>query len=395
MSEKRLLLIESDTAAAAFLGQMFSRAGYTVLSASSGKEGLIEAWRERPDGVVVVGELSDLNGLEVAYRLRNDTRTAQTKIVLLSARDDPQDALAGFQAGADAYIVKRPGADAELLERVRSLLPLETATRPATGPLLKPGKLISFLSAKGGTGTSSLCVNIAHLIAERAAPKRVAVVDLVLPIGSLAPIVGVDATTSNVVTATKLETRELGPEGLQPYLARPEIWNFHLLAGSPDPQTAQELQVQRLEPVIEQLRHMYDFIFFDFGRTLSRISLPFIRASSKIVLVTSPDIATVALTKTVLQFFDTQDVRRHRIALVLNRAVGLEGLSRPEMERELGYAILSLVPHMSGQFAMANNQHVPVTAKFSNDTVSFTLQELAGQLYQQLTQSSEEPAVAM
>ncbi len=315
MPERRILLIESDAAAAAYLGNLLRQAGYAVTAAPGGREGLIEAWRERPDMMIITAELPDLSGLEVVRKLRGDARTNKAKIVILSVRSYPQDILAGVQAGADEYIVKRPGADAELLERVRALLPRGvTAPTPAPAEPARPlARLVSFLSAKGGTGTSSLCVNVAQMVAQMAGGKKVAVVDLVLPIGSLHYIVGVDTPDKNIVAATRLEPRHITAERLQPLLTRREEWGFDLLPGAPDPEMAQELKVERLEPVLSTLRQMYDLVFVDFGRALSRISLPFIRHSAKVVIITSPDAATVALTKTVLNYLDLQDVRRHRL----------------------------------------------------------------------------------
>jgi DNA-binding response OmpR family regulator len=393
MPERRILLIESDAAAAAYLGNLLRQAGYAVTTVAGGKEGLIEAWRERPDMMIVTAELPDLSGLDVVRKLRADARTNKAKIIALSVRNYPQDILAGVQAGADEYIVKRPGADAELLERVRALLPRGvTAPTPTLEPARPLARLVSFLSAKGGTGTSSLCVNVAQMVAQMAAGKKVAVVDLVLPIGSLHYIVGVDTPDKNIVAATRLELRHITAERLQSLLTRREEWGFDLLPGAPDPEMAQELKVERLEPVLTTLRQMYDLVFVDFGRALSRISLPFIRHSAKVVIITSPDAATVALTKTVLNYLDLQDVRRHRLQLVLNRAVGLEGLSRPEMEKELGFAISVLIPHMGSHFALANNQHVPVNRKFPSETVPFTLQNVALTLIEELNQQTDDAA---
>jgi MinD-like ATPase involved in chromosome partitioning or flagellar assembly/CheY-like chemotaxis protein len=397
---KRILLVESDLAALNYLSNMLRAAGYTVLTAPSGKEGLIEAWRNRPEMLIIVPELPDLNGLEVTRKLRADPRTSQAKILLLSARNFPQDILTAVQAGADEYIVKRPGADAELLERVKTLLPLESGagpSSPGTTDVLRSkagGKLVVFLSAKGGTGTSTLCVNIAHSLAVKAAGKRVAVVDLVLPIGSLADIVGVETPGKNVVEATKLEPRLFNAERLGAMLTFRDIWGFDLLPGAPDPEAAANLRVDRLEAVIHELRRMDDFVFVDLGRSLSRVSMPLIRMATRVVLVTSPDHATVTLTKTVLLHFDLHDVRRHRIFPVLNRAVGVEGLSRPDLERELGMNMVALVPNMGGSFSFTNNQNLPLEARFPEDTVTYTLQDIAGNLLMQLNQISEEPAGA-
>lgn len=388
MSAKRVLIIESDLAALTFLGNMLIAAGYSVLGTQSGREGLIEAWRERPEMVIVVAELADINGLDVVRRLRADARSNQARIIVLSTKGYPQEILAGVQAGADEYIVKRPGADAELLERVQALLPLQTVEAVGEDP--RPlGKIIAFFSAKGGTGTSSLCVNVAHLFAERVEPKTVAVVDMVLPIGSLHHIVGVETPDRTIVAASQLEPRHINAERMNLLMTQPDGWNFRILPGAPDPDAAQQLKVERLEAVIGELQRMFDYVFIDFGRALSRISLPFIRQSSRIALITSPDVATVSLTRIALNFFDTQDVRRNRIYLLLNRAVGLEGLSRAELERVLGFPVRQLIPHMSGQFSMANNQHRPVSLKFPNDSVTYTLQEIAATLAEQLAQTSE------
>lgn len=379
----RLLLIESDSTALAYLNAMFRKAGYQTLAVGTGKEGLIEAWRNRPELIILDTELSDLNGLDIVRKLRADARTAQTKIFCLSAQSKPEDILGGVQAGADEYIVKRAGVDAELLERVRALFPTDEAAGEPSKP---PGKLISFLSAKGGTGTSSLCANLAQNLAGLVNPKTVAVVDLVLPIGSISQIVGATSPKS-IIEVTQLDPRLVTRAKIEPMLAHVPEWKFHLLSGAPDPEAAQALKVDRLGPVFDVLRECYDYVLVDFGRALSRISLPFIRSSARVVLVLASDASTVALTKTTLKYLESQNVRRSRIYPVLNRAVGLEGMSRTELEKELALVIPGVIPHMAGAFSMANNQHVPIAVKFPNDTATFVLHDLTVGLLSQMEET--------
>src|SRR5689334_6418860 len=158
-----LLIVENDPATLDFLKNTLGEAGYQTFTAPSGKEGLIEAWRNRPEMIILELGLPDLGGLEVTRKLRADARTAKTKIIIFSEQAELQQTLAARQAGADEYIVKRAGADAELMERVRALLPVGGE---ANEPEKPSGKLISFLSAKGGIGTSSMCANMAHLLTE-------------------------------------------------------------------------------------------------------------------------------------------------------------------------------------------------------------------------------------
>ncbi len=90
---------------------------------------------------------------------------------------------------------------------------------------------------------------------------------------------------------------------------------------------------------MDVLRNAYDFIFLDLGRSLSRISLPLIQQADLIPLIVATDQSTVQLTKTVLEYLQAQDVSEQSIYAILNRAVGLEGLTKAEAEELLGVMI--------------------------------------------------------
>ncbi len=389
----KLLIIENDQRALLFLRDMFAKAGYAVITTTSGKEGLIEAWRNRPEAIIVNPALPDLDGLDIIRKLRADTRTLSTKFIIISARSKPEDMQAGLKTGAHDYIIRRPGAENELLELIQKYLPLggPPPTTEAEAPPPPVGKVISFLSAKGGTGTSSLCANMAQILATLVAPRTVAVVDLVLPIGSISQIVGVDSPTT-IVELSQLEAKDIATSQMQE-MARPVPgWQFHLLAGARDPEAAQMLQVNRLEAIFTTLTHAFDYTLVDFGRALSRISLPLIRSSARIVMIVSPDISTVALTKTTLKYLELQGVRRSQIYPVLNRAVGLEGMNKVAMEKELAITIPNIIPHMSGAFTQANNEHKAIAVKYPNDVAISATKSLTAGL---LSQVDETPTLAV
>ncbi|MCS6911083.1 MAG: response regulator, partial [Anaerolineales bacterium] len=229
MSIRDIVLIESNAPTLTYLKALLEQAGYAVRTASTGKEGLIEAWRAPTQVVILSDALLDLGYDDLIQKLRSDLRTAQVKIILLSARSQPQEVMAAFKAGVNEFIVKQPGADVELVAKLNALTGADAPRAPSRTDLPSPaGQIVAFLSAKGGTGVSSLCVNTAHLFAERTG-KRVVVVDLVLPIGSLGYIVGVDTPGRNLIAATQIEGPRLTVNALLPILSRPPGWNLHLL----------------------------------------------------------------------------------------------------------------------------------------------------------------------
>jgi hypothetical protein len=65
---------------------------------------------------------------------------------------------------------------------------------------------------------------------------------------------------------------------------------------------------------------------------------------------------------------------------ILNRAVGLEGLTKAEIEQQLGIPIKTSVPYLGGNFSMANNQHQPFSVKFPRDTAAIVMKETAQQM---------------
>jgi len=215
---------------------------------------------------------------------------------------------------------------------------------------------------------------------KRAEPEaRLVVADLILPIGSIAPIVGYEGSV-NLVTVADQPSAQTNGEYFRNNLPIPELWGFQLLAGSPDPQHGNNLKGERIEEIVATLRSTYDFTLLDLGRSLSRISLPLIQQADLITLIVSTDLSTVKLTKTVREYLETQGIDQQKIYAILNRAVGLEGATKAEAEAIIGLPIKTTMPYMGGNFALANNLHQPITMKYPNDTASIIFKETAADM---------------
>jgi pilus assembly protein CpaE len=373
MAGSTILVIDGDIASRNFLAQALHKEGHHILQASSGKEGLISAWRDRPDLIIVDPVISDLTAEQLAARLRSDARTARVPLIAFSSDQQPGRAKACKDAGFNEYILKSAQALPSLVNTVNRLLGRAV-------PVVKEGGfLMVFLSAKGGTGTSSLCANIAMNISEGQPEASVAVVDFVLPIGSIAGIVG-HASDQNLVTVADLPAEQTTPEYFRNTLTLNETWRFHLLAGSPDPERSNELVITRIDEIVSALRSAYNFVLLDLGRSLSRISLPLIEHADLIVMVVGSDLSTVTLTKTVWDYLQSRGVDADSVYLIMNRSIGLEGLTKPEAERIIGIPIKSVLPFLGGNFAMANDQHTPYTVKFPRDTASIVMKDSAKQM---------------
>ncbi len=373
MAGKRILIIDADAASRNFIAHALEQAEFETAQANSGKEGLIFAWRDRPDLIIVEPVLADLKGEELAAKLRQDARTERVPLIAFSTDKSAGRHKTCLEAGFNEYIVKSTGAVPVLIDSVKRLLGF-AATREKHG-----GLLMVFLSAKGGIGTSSLCANIAMNIAQAQPESHIAVVDMVLPIGSVAQIVGYSGE-QNLVTVADMSEEETRREYFKERLAFMDTWRFHLLAGAPDPESANHLQVERIRSIVNNIRAAYDYILLDLGRSLSRFSLPLIQEADLLALIVSPDLSTVSLNKTLIDYLRLKSIAESAIYAILNRAVGLEGLTKAEVEKHLEVEIKNTIPYLGGMLTLANNQHQPFSAKYPHDTTAGILREMTGHM---------------
>ena len=376
MVGKSVLILDENTASRNFLANTFLEKQFKVRVAASGKEALLIAWRNEPDLILFDPVLSDIQAEELIQKLRTHPRTIQTPLVALSSDPSPARRESCLNAGVYEYLVKSAQAIPALEETLNRLFGTEKPTEVVSSAGKKTGLLIVFLSAKGGTGTSSLCANLAMNIKLAQPEARIVVADLVLPIGSIAPIVGYEGEL-NLATVADLSSGQTNIEYFYKNMPEPELWQFQLLPGSPDPQHGNILKGDRINEIVETLRSAYDFIILDIGRSLSRIGLPLIQKANLITLIVSSDQSTIKLTKTIWDYLQTQGIDSQKMYVILNRAVGLEGLTKVQAEEMLGLTIKTAIPYMGGNFALANNLHQPITTKYPTDTVSIILKETA------------------
>ena len=131
-----VLIVEDEPKIAEIAKDYLCRAGWQVLVASTGRQGLDLFDAHAPDLVVLDLRLPDLDGLEVARQLRG---RAEVPIIMLTARVQETDRLAGFETGADDYIPK-PFSPKELVARVAAVLRRASA-RHTTGDVIRAGGL--------------------------------------------------------------------------------------------------------------------------------------------------------------------------------------------------------------------------------------------------------------
>ncbi len=167
----KILIIEDDLDVAEMLNAYFRVQGYEVFAVNWGEDGVRSCQTIHPDLVILDIRLPDIDGYEVARRLRSDRRTAEVPIIFLTEKRDRSDRLQGLELGADDYITK-PFDVQELRLRVRNALKRVSQgslTNPVTG--LPEGALVDekLSEVLGKDGVALLFVSIDNMVSFREA----------------------------------------------------------------------------------------------------------------------------------------------------------------------------------------------------------------------------------
>ncbi len=176
MAERRIILVEDERDLGELVAYNLRRAGYVPTLVDDGLTGLATIRSAVPDLAILDVMLPGMAGTEVARQLRSDPATATIPIIMLTARAEEADQLAGLAMGADDYVTK-PFSMKVLLARVEALLRRAAAPAAGGGATLRFGPIEADLSShrltSGGEEVRLTLTEFKLLVAMLQTPGRV------------------------------------------------------------------------------------------------------------------------------------------------------------------------------------------------------------------------------
>ena len=141
MKDKKILLVDDEQDILEILSYNLEKEGYKVFTANNGNEGIAKAKEIIPDLILLDVMMPEKDGIETCQEMRQIKELQKTLIVFLSARAEEFSQLAGYDAGANDYIVKiiKPKV---LISKVNALLQLSTQVSESQSKVLELGDLI-------------------------------------------------------------------------------------------------------------------------------------------------------------------------------------------------------------------------------------------------------------
>lgn len=120
MPIKKILVVDDSATDTHLLGEMLKKNGYSVITATSGEEGIAKAKKEKPDLILMDIVMPGMSGFEATRMISKDSETASIPVFVCSSKGQETDKAWGLRQGAKDYIVK-PIVENVLIGKIRSL----------------------------------------------------------------------------------------------------------------------------------------------------------------------------------------------------------------------------------------------------------------------------------
>jgi CheY-like chemotaxis protein/MinD-like ATPase involved in chromosome partitioning or flagellar assembly len=319
MAEK-ILIVDDDVDTLRLVGLMLQRQGYQISAATNGQQGLSKAVDEQPDLILLDIMMPNMDGYEVTRQLRQNPITANTPILMFTAKTQLDDKVAGFEVGADDYLTK-PTHPSELQAHVKALLARsgQRETKEKTSAQTQHAHVIGVLAVRGGLGVSTVAMNLATGLYTRS-QSDVALAEMVPGKGTLGLDLGLTSQKALVkfLSGPPSEvTRERVKNALVPHISGVKL----LLASDHPSDVHLTSQVAQYEALLEKLALLSRYLVLDLDNGLPPFTQKLLPACNDIVIVMEGIPNTILHTKSLIEDLTKLGVKKERISVVLNNRI--------------------------------------------------------------------------
>lgn len=369
---KKLLQFESDVE--------------VVGVARTGKEAIQISQDLNPDVVLMDINMPDMDGIAATEAIRAKQQAVQ--VIILSVQSDQNYMRRAMLVGARDFLTKPPMGD-ELISAIRragemaqverakaaraQAVPLSGAPGTAASYGGPRGKIVVVYSPKGGTGCTTLAVNLALTL--KTEDTRVALVDGNLQFGDVAVFLNEQGKNTVIDLAPRAD--ELDAEIVEEVMVKHSTTGLHILAAPSRPEYAEKVSSGQFSKMLEYLTQLYAYVIVDTAPALTDLTLATIDVSDLIILVTTQDIPSIKNSRLFLDLLQSLGVRRERVMFIMNRFDKKVNITPERVADNLKQEVALVIPVDEPTAVKAVNRGVPFVLDNKSQPVSRGVQALA------------------
>jgi pilus assembly protein CpaE len=371
----RLLVIDDESINHQLVAHALESLNFEVHFAENGREGIAVARNIKPDIIITDVMMPEVNGYEFTRMLRRDAQFAATPILVLTAQSGLQDKIKSFEAGADDHLVK-PFDSSELIVRVTSLLRRVDATKSSllSDTARDEAKVIAVHSLRGGIGCSTLAVNLA-LGLNSLWQKPTILLDLTMTAGQVALMLNMTLRRTWADIA-RFKATDLDYDAVSSIISKDDN-GLSFIAAPTFPAEAEALKGDLLGSALGVIKKHHEYVIADLPHDFSDIAIQALDTADAILLLTSPDMASIRAVAAALDTYQKLGYPKEKIKPVLNSVFPRSSLSKEKIEAALGVAPAVSIPYVQDLFVDAINLGRPPIQHKPNENVSALLEDFS------------------
>ena len=229
---------------------------------------------------------------------------------------------------------------------------LHKAVRNRSSDQAQSCRVITVSSTKGGTGKTSIAVNVAVELSSRG--LRTLLVDLDVQFGDVGIVLGLDRPEKTLYDLVVGGALDLDAEKLRGFVVR-QSPTLHVLAAPLRPEQADDIEASQIATILQIARTLYDAIVVDTAPLFDGPMLAALDRSDELLLVSTPDVPAMKNVRLALQTLNLLGFPVDRISLVANRSGMPGGASLDEVSSTLGRPIRFVLPEDASVPASINS----------------------------------------
>jgi pilus assembly protein CpaE len=351
---------------------------FTLVDVLASKEMLVRQIRTaEPDILLVDSQLGSESTMDIIDDLA--LQFPKAGIVAILPTNDPLVAQQVMLAGARAFLIA-PFSQINLISTLRRVTELEgrriqsQAYIPSQLPeATRPLRSVTFYSPRGGTGVTSLAANT---LAEETG-KKVLLFEGKIFFGHLEVIL-------NLKVQNALSDLIPHSSNLDENLIRDVVCShpsgIHVLLAPTNAQIAQGVRAEDIYNIFVGVSRYYDYIVVDAGGPLNDISVTLMDATDRILLVTTPDLASLHDTSRFLQLSRSLSYPSEKILMILNKSGSEGGVKLKDIEGVLHHQIYHQIANDPANVLRSINRGIPFLVYYPRSSASKSVQQLARSL---------------
>ena len=363
----------------------------------TGREGIDIVKETKPDVVIMDINMPDMDGITATETIRRNL--PYTQIIILSVQGDPNYMRRAMLAGARDFLTKPPSVDdlTSAIRRAGKMAQDERAKSPSraagggTGPLssvtplVTSGKVIVVYSPKGGTGCTTVAVNLAVTLHHDETPAIL--VDGNLQFGDVA--VFLNEQGKNSITDLAPRVDELDPEIVEEVLVTHDPSGVRILPAPSRPEYAEHVTGEQFSKVLNYLRRLFSYIVVDTSSILTDPTLAAIDSGDLVILITNQDIPSIKNSRLFLDLAEVLKISRKRIVFVMNRFDKRISITPEKIGESFKHPISAVLPLEERVVIPSINRGRPFMLDDKSRPVSRAMLSLAEVVRQRLAELAE------